>query len=323
MPKLARAVHAAEDLGAPTVVVHPPFRWQRYYVDAFDDIVGELEDDSGVAIAVENMFPDARRPAVRRGERSARRLSRRGGGRARRRRRSASRSTPPTTATATTSLDLSHTAMAGADAQAMFSRMGTALTHLHLADGSGAATTSTCCRVTAPSRARRSVAGWPKAISTARWSWRSPRVRHVPNRSGCDAGAGTGLRPDPSGTAWGIYMSGTCMSELLTAVRALTRRPGDRVGVAYWATIDPVFTIGPKVHGGSLQMIAVGAARAAFTELAPMAGGLVPVAIASDYLAAPNPESSTSTWRCASTVARWRCSRWTSVRAAGRWCPRR
>ncbi len=79
------------------------------------------------------------------------------------------------------------------------------------------------------------------------------------------------------------------MSELLTAVRALTRRPGDRVGVAYWATIDPVFTIGPKVHGGSLQMIAVGAARAAFTELAPMAGVLVPVAIASDYLAAPNP----------------------------------
>lgn len=79
------------------------------------------------------------------------------------------------------------------------------------------------------------------------------------------------------------------MSELLTAVRALTRGPGAAGSVSYTATVDPVFTIGPKVHGGSLQMVAVGAARAAFAELAPMAGALVPVAIACDYLSAPDP----------------------------------
>jgi sugar phosphate isomerase/epimerase len=36
-------------------------------------------------------------------------------------------------------LDLSHTAAAGSDAIAMLERMGSALTHVHLADGSGSA----------------------------------------------------------------------------------------------------------------------------------------------------------------------------------------
>lgn len=63
--------------------------------------------------------------------------------------------------------------------------------------------------------------------------------------------------------------------------------------VRYAATIDPAFTIGPKVHGGSMQMIVARAARLAYDELAPeqQSGehGLVPVAIASDYLSAPDP----------------------------------
>ncbi|HMS75845.1 MAG: sugar phosphate isomerase/epimerase [Gordonia sp.] len=139
VPKLARAVHAAEDLGAPTVVVHPPFRWQRYYVDAFDDIVGELEDDSGVAIAVENMFPMRADRLFGAGERSARRLSRRGGGPGAAASAFGKSIDPTDDGYRNYTLDLSHTAMAGADAQAMFGRMGTALTHLHLADGSGAA----------------------------------------------------------------------------------------------------------------------------------------------------------------------------------------
>ncbi|GAB06079.1 thioesterase family protein [Gordonia amarae] len=81
------------------------------------------------------------------------------------------------------------------------------------------------------------------------------------------------------------------MSELLAAVRTLSPAPGAGAeGVlSYTATVDPAFTIGPKVHGGTLQMVAVAAARQAFAELAPMAGGLGPVAIASDYLSAPNP----------------------------------
>ncbi|GED99005.1 thioesterase family protein [Gordonia crocea] len=68
--------------------------------------------------------------------------------------------------------------------------------------------------------------------------------------------------------------------------------------IVYTAQIDPIYTIGPKVHGGSAQMLAVNAAHAAFLEWtgseAPAlvrADGQspVPVAITSTYLNAPNP----------------------------------
>ena len=138
--KLARSVQAAEDLGAPTVVVHPPFRWQRTYVEAFDDLVGELEDDSGIAIGVENMFPMRADRLFGTGERSLRRYAQRGGGPG----ASASafgKSIDPTDdGYRNYTLDLSHTATAGADARSMFERMGSGLQHLHLADGSGAPT---------------------------------------------------------------------------------------------------------------------------------------------------------------------------------------
>ena len=57
IPKLTRSVQAAERLGAQTVVVHPPFRWQRRYADGFSEQVAELESRSDVLVAVENMFP--------------------------------------------------------------------------------------------------------------------------------------------------------------------------------------------------------------------------------------------------------------------------
>lgn len=57
IPKLERSVRAAEELGAQTVVVHPPFRWQRRYAEGFSDQVAQLEADSEVLVAVENMFP--------------------------------------------------------------------------------------------------------------------------------------------------------------------------------------------------------------------------------------------------------------------------
>jgi sugar phosphate isomerase/epimerase len=138
--KLARSTEAAEILGAATVVVHPPFRWQRAYVAAFDDLVGELSESSGVGVAVENMFPMRADRAFGAGTRSARRLARRGG-------------TPGPAVSAFGksidptddgyghyTLDLSHTATAGADAVGLYERMGANLSHLHLADGSGAAT---------------------------------------------------------------------------------------------------------------------------------------------------------------------------------------
>ncbi|MFT4043561.1 MAG: sugar phosphate isomerase/epimerase [Gordonia sp. (in: high G+C Gram-positive bacteria)] len=136
--KLARAVSAAEDLGAATVVVHPPFRWQRRYTAAFDDLVAGLEASSGVNVAVENMFPIRADRLFGSGGGSAKRLASRGGpGPAA---SAFGKSTDPTEdGYAHYTLDLSHAATAGVDALAMLDRMGSRLSHLHLADGSGAA----------------------------------------------------------------------------------------------------------------------------------------------------------------------------------------
>jgi len=115
--RLRRSVGAAQDLGARTVVVHPPFRWQKRYADGFAELVATLEETSGVAIAVENMFP------VRRfgGAVSAFQPS----------------IDPTDVGHRNYTLDLSHTAAAGTDALALAARMGRHLTHLHLADGTG------------------------------------------------------------------------------------------------------------------------------------------------------------------------------------------
>lgn len=115
--RLDRAVQAAAELGAGTVVAHPPFRWQRGYAVGFADQVATLEAVSGVNIAVENMFPVRRGPLE---------LS------------SYVPSPDPTDAGyAHYTLDLSHTATARVDALALAGRMGTQLVHLHLADGTG------------------------------------------------------------------------------------------------------------------------------------------------------------------------------------------
>jgi len=116
--RLRRAVAAAGELGARTVVVHPPFRWQRRYAAVFDDEVRRAEEHTGIAVAVENMFPIVRRNV---------------------------RAVPYSPGFDPTdvgyrhyTLDLSHTAVAGVDARAMLDRMGGGLAHLHLADGTGA-----------------------------------------------------------------------------------------------------------------------------------------------------------------------------------------
>lgn len=117
--RLRRSVQAAQELGADTVVIHPPFRWQRRYADSFADLVWELEEKSGIAIAVENMFP------VRR-FRGAMEMS------------AFDPSIDPTdVGYRNYTLDLSHTAAARADAMALRERMGPGLSHLHLADGTG------------------------------------------------------------------------------------------------------------------------------------------------------------------------------------------
>ncbi len=115
--KLERSAELALTLGAPTVVVHPPFRWQREYAAGFVEGIAELEDTFGIAFAVENMYPwRARSREV---------LAYLPGW------------DPVPHGYAHVTLDLSHTATAGSDAQAMLSDLGDRLWHLHLADGLG------------------------------------------------------------------------------------------------------------------------------------------------------------------------------------------
>ena len=55
--KLRRSAELAAELGAATLVVHPPFRWQRRIAASFVDVVREVAEATGVELAVENMFP--------------------------------------------------------------------------------------------------------------------------------------------------------------------------------------------------------------------------------------------------------------------------
>jgi len=115
--KLRRSAELAAEVGATTVVVHPPFRWQGKSAKNFLDVVRSTTADSGVEIAVENMFPwlvrgrlvDAYAPGW-----DPRQLD----------------------ADAVT-LDFSHAALAGVDGLEVATELGDRLRHIHLCDGSG------------------------------------------------------------------------------------------------------------------------------------------------------------------------------------------
>lgn len=126
--RLRRAVVMASELGASTVVVHPPFRWQRRYAERFAELVGELEETSGINVAVENMFP-VRPPNT---------LTKLRGGKGAG--LSAFRPSPDPTDVGyrNYTLDVSHASAAHVDVLELMKRMGTGLRHVHLADGSGA-----------------------------------------------------------------------------------------------------------------------------------------------------------------------------------------
>ena len=55
--KLERSAELALEVGADVVVVHPPFRWQKDYAAGFVDGIAALEASTGIAFAVENMYP--------------------------------------------------------------------------------------------------------------------------------------------------------------------------------------------------------------------------------------------------------------------------
>jgi sugar phosphate isomerase/epimerase len=138
--KLEMSVVAAERLGAATVVVHPPFRWQRRYAEGFSDQVARLEQRGDVLVAVENMFPFRADRFFGSGTPSIERMRRRGGQPGVAVSAFAPSYDPLDGGHRHYTLDLSHTATAGTDALDMARRMGAGLTHLHLCDGTGAAT---------------------------------------------------------------------------------------------------------------------------------------------------------------------------------------
>src|SRR5271170_4910242 len=55
--KLNRAREVAEKLGAKVVVVHPAFRWQREYARDFEVGLAQLDAETDVKFAVENLYP--------------------------------------------------------------------------------------------------------------------------------------------------------------------------------------------------------------------------------------------------------------------------
>ena len=117
--KLVRAKDAAEECGAQTVVVHPPFRWQREYARQFLGGIQQMAGETDVRFAVENMFP----------------LRARG--------REVTPYAPDWDPTGEDypdfTLDLSHTSVSRSDALEMAATMGERLSHVHIADGTGTA----------------------------------------------------------------------------------------------------------------------------------------------------------------------------------------
>jgi sugar phosphate isomerase/epimerase len=117
--KLDRARVVAQMLDAPTVVVHPPFRWQREYARDFAAGIERMAAESDVRFAVENMFP----------------LRARG--------REVSAYAPAWSPVDDdfrhVTLDLSHTSVSRSDALAMADELGDRLVHVHMADGVGSA----------------------------------------------------------------------------------------------------------------------------------------------------------------------------------------
>jgi len=115
--KLAKSQQAAELVGASTVVVHPPFLWQREYARGFAEGLERLQEESEVVFAVENMFPWRAR-----GREIAAYLP---------------HWDPLELDYPAVTLDLSHTAVSGTDAVETVSALGDRLAHVHLADGLG------------------------------------------------------------------------------------------------------------------------------------------------------------------------------------------
>lgn len=115
--KLERSAELAAQVGASTVVVHPPFRWQGRYAKRFLDVVRTTTATYGVEIAVENMF-------------TWKVLGRT--------MKIYAPGWDPTLMDADAmTLDFSHASLSGKDSLAFAMEMGSRLRHIHLCDGAG------------------------------------------------------------------------------------------------------------------------------------------------------------------------------------------
>lgn len=115
--KVRRSVEVAADAGIPVVVVHPPYRWQQAFRRWLVDELPTLEARSGVAVAVENMFP------VRIGRRSMT--------------FHADHALEELEGLGHVTLDTSHAAVGGHDLVDVRRRFGERLRHVHLSDNAG------------------------------------------------------------------------------------------------------------------------------------------------------------------------------------------
>lgn len=115
--KLAKSAEMAHAVGADVVVVHPPFRWQREYARGFVEGIADLEVETDMVFAVENMYP------WRTGKREFQAY--------------APGWDPVNQDYAHVTVDLSHSATAGEDPVQMAKALGDRLTHIHMADGAG------------------------------------------------------------------------------------------------------------------------------------------------------------------------------------------
>jgi len=115
--KIYRSMEVAEEAGAPLVVMHPPFRWQRGYRAWLDERLRGLEERTGVIVAFENMFPVnvGGRPVTFHSNQDLDELDR----------------------FDDLVLDTSHAAVAGHDLLEVRRRFGDRLRHVHLSDNAG------------------------------------------------------------------------------------------------------------------------------------------------------------------------------------------
>ena len=115
--KLERCVRFAETAKVSTVVIHPPYRWQTQYADWLDEAIPRIREQTGITVAVENMFP------INVNGRSLRFFS----------------GTAPAELGRWPSLvlDTSHLAVAGGDLLAAWDELADRVVHLHVSNNDG------------------------------------------------------------------------------------------------------------------------------------------------------------------------------------------